>query len=83
MRQEDFLSFLRRLHDRQANLQRRHTPRATVPDWLVANDGSVEFFQLSTPGRTANQWDFLSSLVAVHVKSELRLSDIASFTGRD
>src|SRR5262245_7034361 len=85
MRQEDLFSFFRGLHDRQAHFQRCHPPGSAVADRFVENHGIVEFFQLSAAGRTApaNEWNVFGSFVAVDIKPELRLADIATFACRD
>ena len=69
----------------------RHTSNVAIPHgplWRIGLSRTTalySFFEFSTPGRTAaaNQWNVFGSLVAVNVKSQLRLANIAAFTGRD
>ena len=85
MRQEDFFSFFRGLHDRQAHFQRCHAPGPAVANRFIENYGVVQLLELSATGRTAaaNKWNVFGSFVAVNVKPELRLPDIAAFTRSD
>src|SRR3989442_13831517 len=79
MRKKNLASLARRLHDGQADFERRHSPRARMTNGPVENDGVVEFFEFRASRRAPfKQGDIFNPFIAVHVKPVLGLADVAS-----
>src|SRR3989442_14789815 len=84
MRKKNLASLARRLHDGQADFERRHSPRARMTNGPVENDGVVEFFEFRASRRAPfKQGNIFNPFVAVHVKPVLGLADVASLARND
>src|SRR3990167_3394816 len=84
MGKEDLPFFPAGLHDREADLKGRHTPRARMADRPVEHHCIVKLFQLRAPRLALfRQGNILDAVVAVDVDAVLGLADVASLAGDD
>src|SRR5262245_626570 len=86
--QHDLATLLRRLHDRETGLQRRHAPAAVVPERLAAHDRVVELLELGaalaeTHGPARGDLHVALAVVVVNVDAVLRLPQVGAVEAGD
>ena len=84
MLEVDLLPLPRRLHDRQAHLQRRRTPRTGVRERLTQNHRVIELGQLRVPRHVAPFDRHLPlALPVVHVDTVRGVPDVPALAAHD